>query len=556
MGVKKVIISFMIVLSLVLSLTACIFASEIIADSRITEVTVYSDSALISRIASLKLNPGEYKVIFPSIIPEIDENSLRVSGDGNAEFKLFGAQVKKEFLEELPQEKVKQLQDEIQKLEDEKRKLEDNKMVLSEEKQFLDSIRLFSQEQIPKDLVTKMPAPKDLDDMLKFLDAKLKENYSGMMDTELKIRDLSKKIDRLNAELSQISGPVKKLKRSIVVDLEVLKPGNLDLNVSYLVRGASWQPIYDARASFEKSEVELVSYGIVRQTTGEEWPDVEICLSTAKPAIGGRMPYVNPWFLRPYQPPSVYHEKRPLAKMMKATDQYEAFGELAPGKGAPPEVEYAKAEEKGIAVVYKLARKATVKSDGSEHKLPISTQILSAKFEYSTYPRAVLNAYLGSRVINAPNLQLLAGRVNIFLEGDFVGTSSIDNIGPGEEFDLYLGLDENVKVKREQVEKKVDETLVAGIPSLTKRTTFKYKLTVENYKSKKINVKLFEAMPVSEDDRIKVKIEKVSLEPKEKDWKDRKGVWLWELELEPKAKKEIFYNLIIEHPREMQVEGL
>jgi len=541
-------------MALVLLVAANACASEIEAESRIVEATVYPDSALISRVANLKLNPGEYKVIFSNIIPEIDENSLRVSAQGNAEVKLFGAQLKREFLEEVPSEKIKQLNEEILKLQDEVKSLQNLKNLLLEEKNFLDSIRLFSRGQIPKDLVTKMPAPKELDDMLKFLDTKLKENYSGMMDTELKTRDLSKKIDRLNAELSQISGPVKKLKRSIVVDLEVLKPGNLDLNVSYLVRGASWQPIYDARATFEKSEVELVSYGIVRQTTGEEWPDVEICLSTAKPAIGGRMPYVSPWFLRPYQPPKVYHEKQALMKMRTA-DQNEAFGEIS-AKGAPAEVEYAKTEEKGIAVVYKLARKATVKSDGSEHKLPISSQILTAKFEYSSYPRAVLNAYLGSRVTNAPNLQLLAGRVNIFLEGDFVGTSSIDNIGPGEEFDLYLGVDENVKVKREQVEKKVDETLVAGIPSPTKRTTFKYKLTVENYKSRKINVKLFEAMPVSEDDRIKVKIANVSLEPKEKDWKDRKGVWLWELELEPKAKREIFYNLIIEHPREMQIEGL
>ncbi len=168
----------------------------------------------------------------------------------------------------------------------------------------------------------------------------------------------------------------------------------------------------------------------------------------------------------------------------------------------------------------------------------------------------MLSAYLGTRVTNAKDLQLLAGRVNIFLEGDFVGTSSIDNIGPGEEFDLYLGADENVKVKREQIEKKVDETLIAGIPSPTKRTSFKYKLTVESYKSKKINVNLFEAMPVSEDDRIKVKIEKASLEPKEKDWKDRKGVWLWDLELEPRQKREIIYSYIIEHPRDMQVEGL
>jgi uncharacterized protein (TIGR02231 family) len=137
-----------------------------------------------------------------------------------------------------------------------------------------------------------------------------------------------------------------------------------------------------------------------------------------------------------------------------------------------------------------------------------------------------------------------------------VGTSSIDNIGPGEEFDLYLGVDENVKVKREQIEKKVDDVLIAGIPASNRRTTFKYKTTIENYKKRKIKIIFFEAMPVSEDERIKVKVTSVSLEPKEKDWKDRKGIWRWELELEPKEKKEILYTFSIEHPRNMQVEGL
>jgi uncharacterized protein (TIGR02231 family) len=217
---------------------------------------------------------------------------------------------------------------------------------------------------------------------------------------------------------------------------------------------------------------------------------------------------------------------------------------------------YSQAQEKGIAVVYTLPRKVTVKSDGAENKLPVSSQILKADYEYSTYPKAVTSAYLGSRVVNAKGLQLLGGRVNIFLDGDFVGISTIDSIGPQEEFDLYLGVDENVKVKRDMVEKKVDETFIGNIPSLLKRTTYKYKLTVENYKSKKIKVKLFEAIPVPEDDRIKIKMGQVSVEPKVKDWKDRKGVWLWELELEPKGKKEITYSYTLEHPRDMQIEGL
>jgi uncharacterized protein (TIGR02231 family) len=555
---RKTVISFLVCI-LTLFITSSIFAAEIIADSRITEVSVYPDSALISRMATLKLTPGNNQVIFSDIIPELDENSLRVQGATVEGVKILGAQVKKEFLKEEAAEKVKRLSEEIQNLEDENRKLENNKVVLAEEKQFLDSIRLFSDGQIPKDLVTRMPLTKDLEETFKFLGTRLTENYSKVLETEISIREMQKKIGVLRRELAEVSGPSRKLKRSIVVELEATKSATMDLTVSYLVGGASWQPLYDARADFDKSVVELVSYGIVRQATGEDWSDVAISLSTAKPAIGGRMPYVNPWLLRPYQPP-VLMERRKAA----AYDAYQsmAFDEKAEVCGSldkelePPRERYAKAEEKGIAVVYKLPNKASVKADNSEHKLAISAQKLSAKFEYSSYPRAVLSAYLGSRVKNSPDLQLLGGRVNIFLAGDFVGSSGIDNIGPGEEFDLYLGADENVKVKREQVEKKVDETLIAGIPSPTKKTTFKYKLSVENYKTKAANVKLFDAMPVSEDDRIKVKIGNVSIEPKEKDWKDRKGIWLWEFVLAPKEKKEIFYTLTVEHPRDMQVEGL
>jgi len=137
-----------------------------------------------------------------------------------------------------------------------------------------------------------------------------------------------------------------------------------------------------------------------------------------------------------------------------------------------------------------------------------------------------------------------------------VGVSSLKNIAPNEEFDLYLGVDENVKVKRELLEKKVDETLIAGIPATTKKTFYRYKVSVENYKNKPIKVRIFEAIPVSADEQIKVKVEKVSIEPTLKDYNDKKGIWVWEFSLEPKEKKEIFYHYLIEHPREMEIEGL
>lgn len=534
-------------ISLIFFLNAISLGAEIEVKSIIKQVTIYPDSAVVTRVANLKAEVGEHKVIFPNIIPDVDENSLRVSFDGDAEAKVFGAQLKKEFLKEAPSERLQQIKDQIQKLQDEIKILENQKQLLAEKKDFLDSIRLFSKEQIPKDLVTKMPSIKELEETLSFLETKLKENYNQLMECDIKIRDLKKIIEVLQKELEQISGPAKQLKRTIEVDLSVRKAGTINLFISYLVRGVWWRPIYDARANFEKSAIELISYGVVKQTTGEDWADVEVFLSTAKPTIYGKMPEVFPWILRPLPPIPIRREKAQVMPMLAVPEEKE---DRALEK---PEVEYATPEEKGGAVVYKLPRKVNIKADGSEHRLPISSQLLSAQFEYSAYPRIMPYSYLMSRVINAPELQLLAGRVNIFLEGDYIGTSDIGNIGPGEEFDLYLGVDEQIKVKREQIEKKVEETSGANP---IRRITCRYKLTVENNKTRKIKFKLFESMPVSEDERIKVKIEKVSLEPTAKDWMDKKGVWLWDLELAPKEKKEIFYTFTITYPRDLLIEGI
>jgi uncharacterized protein (TIGR02231 family) len=537
-------------------------AQDIQAESKITKVSVYLGSALITRSAELKLSQGLQNIVISGIVPEIDENSLRVSGKGSAEVKILGAEVKKEFLKDVPQEKAKKLQDEIQSLRDERRKTEDLKKILADEKAFLDSIRLFSAGQIPKEMVTKMPPASELENILKFMDTKLKDNYSQAVDAELKMREIDKKIDVLSRELSQVIGPVSKIKRSIVAEVEVLKPGNLSLDVSYMANRASWYPIYDARADFDKARTELISYAVVKQNTGEEWQDVNLTLSTAKINISGKMPEINPWFLKPYEPRMPYEEKSNRLMRQKASGAmaierddvaYLRTAELGDNLAVN---QYAQAEEKGVSAVYNITRPATIKSDGQDSRFPVSSQNLDSVFKYSSYPRFSLYAYLFSRVTNSKDLQLIGGRVNVFLDGDFVGASAIENIGPQEEFDLYLGVDENVKIKREEVEKKVDDVLIAGIASSTKKTSFKYKLSVENYKNNKIKVELFEAMPVSQNDRIKVTLGNVSIQPVQKDWKDKKGIWKWEFELEPKAKQEIIYTYIVEHPREMQVEGL
>ncbi len=110
------------------------YSVEIKVDSKISAVTIYTAGALVKRVAQVKLNQGENRVIFPEIIPEIDEDSLRVSGEGPASVKILGASVKKEFLKEEPVKRIRELEEEIQKLEDKLGQLQDTKSRLSDQK--------------------------------------------------------------------------------------------------------------------------------------------------------------------------------------------------------------------------------------------------------------------------------------------------------------------------------------------------------------------------------------------------------------------------------------
>lgn len=528
----------------VLLLCGLSFARAIPLESRISEVTVYPDSAFVTRTAEVKAAPGRHLFSFEGIVPDIDENSVSASAGGGAGAVLYGVRMLREHSEEIPSAEINMLQSEIRALRDEISALQNRKKLMEDKKRFLESRTVLARGGEAGE--AKLPSPSELAGILELLHSALAEYYEGTARADIEIRSISEKIDVLSRRLSEISGPRRKLTRTVVMEVEVHEEGMLELSFAYRVPGASWRPSYAARADLGSSSVELVSYGNVRQRTGEDWDEAKITLSTARPSARGEMPPVSPWILRPYTTPPAPAGRR----LLKEAERMESVSYDA------AEPVFARAVERGTAINYELPGKFSINSDGAENRLPVSSQNLQAEFEYASHPARDPAAYLGGVVKNSENLQLLPGRVNIFMDGDFTGSSQIGSIAPGEEFRLPLGLDENVRVERRLLEKKVDETGIAGIPSRSRSTTLSYKISVENYKSGGIRAKIFEPVPSSEDDRIRVSVGGVSMEPSHRDWEDKKGVWVWEIELDPGEKKDILYTVTVTHPRNMVVEGL
>jgi hypothetical protein len=96
--------------------------------------------------------------------------------------------------------------------------------------------------------------------------------------------------------------------------------------------------------------------------------------------------------------------------------------------------------------------------------------------------------------------------------------------------------------------KRVDKRLISD----RRRTTYAYRVRLENLSDRPIELQLTEQLPKSRHEKIEVRLSTSSpqIQPGEM------GLMEWSLVLELKAKQEINYQFAVEHPADLPVAGL
>lgn len=535
---KKLLFCVLGILVVVIGVKGVEAAQVIEADAKITAVTVYHrDRALVTRSVKLNLKPGSYDVVFSHLPEAVMDDSLRSSGKGTATVRLLGLKTKRVFMEKTPQDKVRRMEEKLQDLKDSDGALIDKIEAIKLQQKFLQSIEVYSADRISKEIVTKEPQIEEWKGMLEFLGEGLKGAAAERRELGIARRGLKDKIRVIEKELNQIRAGHRHEEKSVAVAIEVREAGTLNLDLFYVVPGASWIPIYDARAFKKTKEVELTYYGQVRQKTGEDWEGVRLTLSTARPAVGARMPEIRPWHLRPLE---VMREVpwEGITKSGRAREEMKAEKKADIVTALPVEV--------GTSVNFEIRRKESIPADNQPHKTTISREILPANFEYVTTPKLFPYAYLKAFLANEADYPFLAGRVKVFMGENFVGTSRLDTIASGEKFDLDLGIDEGIKVKREEIKEKAGTSFLGR--KVQKR--YAYRLEIENYKKGIEKITVIDQIPVSKDEKIKVNLVNLSEKPAEE---TEQGILKWKFELKPGQKKVIEFEFLVEYPKDMQV---
>ncbi|MCW5312660.1 mucoidy inhibitor MuiA family protein [Nostoc sp. KVJ3] len=528
--------------------------------SEIVAVTVYADRALVTRRGVVDLTGIEQELVITSVPETLETESVRVSGTGTVAVRLMGVSSDRIYTTEPVAERVAHLTRQIEQLEAEKRHLQAQVDALALQSSFIAGLREKTEEPFAQSLSRKNLSLSETLDFLNFLGSQYSEYAIASGECKTQQQELDKELQVLRASLQKIQTPHPKESLSIVVGVEVAGEGEFELEVSYIVNRASWTPLYDLRFSTTSNIVHLGYLAEITQSSGEDWIGANLTLSTAKPGLGTLPPKLDPWYIdapRPQlatrrrfaaQPPLLPSIPDPPAAAAARADWQEEDEDV---EDVLIQAETVTAEvfKEGSVVTFKLNGGGNIPSDGAPHKTTIFNDDYPCNFDYLAMPRLVSFAYLQANVKNNPNgATLLPGKANIFRNNVFIGTTQLENIAPGQEFKLNLGIDEGLKIERDLVERLVDKRLISN----QRRITYSYRLIITNLLDKEVNLKVAEQLPVSRNEQIKVRLSRSNPQIQ----LGEMGILEWQLTLPGQEKREIYYQFNIEHPPELMVVGL
>jgi uncharacterized protein (TIGR02231 family) len=503
----------------------------------------------VTRRGRFSLPAGEQRVVLDQLPFVLQSDSVRVAGSGPA--TVFGVDVVKRHQPRTTDETAAEMEEQLRQARTELAAITDEDSVAEARLAFLSRLGQRSAGEYAKSLAAGGSDPGRVAELADALAAQQAAVYEAR-------RALAERRERVQEQIAAYERGLEARRRqrepdrmAVEIELQVDADAEVELEVSYLVHDSGWYSSYDLRLDGEK--LTLTWYGMVSQHTGEDWPETDLRLSTARPSGSVTVPELQPWFL---------DRIRPMAPVARTRGMPLAFGAARAGMEAAPapmaahdmdmdrEVTQAVAtiEQGATAATYTPARPVAVPADGAAHRATVAVVELDATLDYITAPVLAAEAHLRATVSNGSAHTLLPGRAAVFHGGDFVGSAELETWAPGEEVELALGVDDRVRVERELVRRTAGKTVL----STTRRREAEHKITVANHTPRPARVTVLDQIPVSRDEGIVVK--ELRAEPAPVERTDM-GVLTWKMEVQPGETREIHLGVRVELSRGVDMGG-
>lgn len=406
------------------------------------------------------------------------------------------------------------------------------------------------------------------EEALKLINAnneKIDKIRSLLFDLSVAYTELEEKIAALQAKINEEQyKPAKPVKSYGQLTLQVIcsKAGEIPVSFSYFTSAAGFTPLYDVRVNSKTNEIRLVYKASITQSTGIDWKQTKLTLSTATPSWSSTAPLLTPWYLQQYTQP-LYRQLQPVVNnyymnsIQSVVTDDKALKKVLEGRAAGAEVSevdpstlqrYTTLTESQLNTNFEIDLPYNIESDGLVHSVTIKEEKINATLKSYAVPKLDKDAYLLAEVSDWQRLDLLPGTANIIMDGTYLGKSLIDPNSTADTLNLSLGKDKRVAIKRSVVK---DYTSTKTSGSTTKQT-FTYEITVKNNKTTDIDILVKDQYPISTIKDVTVTLD----ESKDAMVNEENGVLTWKLALKPGESKKVRFTYTVKYPKELKIANL
>ncbi|WP_157994806.1 DUF4139 domain-containing protein [Paracoccus tegillarcae] len=528
-----------------LTLTCLWPVSEALADridlnAPASSATVYPDGASVTRIVEFSAPAGQHQLVIPDMPAGTDPAALRIK----AEDVTLGS-VELQSARNLPDHAtqppaITAAQASLREAHDAVRQFDRSQQALATRAE-----ALRQRAQITRDLLqgdSRLPAdeiPETVERMGALIEDLLAQ--ADEQDHQIAMREpdrqpLLEAIDRAEAELAALREDSSNHETLILTVEATGQPAQIA--ITGFTNAAGWQPDYELRLDRQADSLTMQRGVTVWQSSGEDWSDVQLTLSTARPQSRTDPTHVPSWMPRFGRPDAT--EDMVMAEEFSAADaQRGANLEMA---AAP--IGAAKMSRMGITVVYDYPGRVTVRDQADSLRLTLDEKQLTPDVMAEAAPRYDDSAYLIAESVNATGEPILPGAVTLYADGALVGRSQIGLVADGDKLRFGFGPIDGLRAEIRLPEE------IAGEDGFIRRSNTMHEtatLIVENLTDEEWPLRVVDRIPVSRQEDLRIEWS-AEPEPTATDPDGRRGVLYWESPIAPGQTQEIVLTTDLRWP--------
>lgn len=531
-----------------MAMTSSSWAADVDATSAIDTVTVYPDGATVTRIITIDLPSGDSTLVAKDFPLGLDTSSIRVEGEGGAKLTIgtIDARPPRAAPVNLPE-----LDKRIEALNDQRADLQGAIDSANARRKFAEHFA----EASPAGIGEKGEARPIAEWRAAFaaVGEEIASADTAIRDATRKLREIDRQIAEL--EVERKAKPPSKLE--VRMDVAAAAATKATLRVSYNVRNARWLPLYDARldTGAKEPQLELVRRAEITQSTGEDWSNVALGVSTVRIARGGSAPELGSLVAQYPQPPrptalgtaSDLARPAPVPRQM----QIPSFVAESPEPRERADEQQAVAEIGDFQATFKIPGRVSLGATEGAKSLRIASMTVPADLAVRAAPVIDPTAFLEASFKQTDDATLLPGKVAIYRDGVFVGRGKLSASVKDDIVRLGFGADDKVKIERAVVKRNEGS---AGLLVTTSKTDERsFKTTVRNGHDFPIRVAIEDQLPVSENEDIVVEMLPATTPPTASNIRDRRGVLEWSFDAKPGEARDINFAWRIRWPKDKGV---